>query len=431
MKYFWLMGIVLVLMLLSIPVVSAQSCDFSGDWTTKDGNHLLILDLSGDKVTGSWDIFLANFDGSLNGNTVNGRYSDDWEEGDFTIEVVDCNSLNIKLDVHPLSVTKNRGAEPPENHALYGSTEWIRPSALPNPPSAVLAGMENNVDRPGNDYMNFDLTSPDPTLCKQACDDDPNCKAFTYVRPGFQGTSARCWLKNIVPSEASRSCCISGVKEEVANTQLLDHALASSVDESTYNVITRTNEFSTTDSNAYSWLSLGNARAGTVEWRWYSPDGNLYHTGSVDIPEPSGARWSVYNVWYHIPIAEGDAANLPGNWNVDVYLYGQKLLTEQFTIGTSGSIGISASPSIVSSGETIAVTYSGAPGSEYDWIAIFKVGDPNTSYGDYYYLNKQQSGTLTFIAPSTPGEYEFRLFGNWPEGGYNDLARSNIIMVTG
>ena|GEM_PF-2245129 len=427
-----------------------------------------------------------------------------------------------------------------------GPVTGISPGPTAPLAGAVQPGMENDIDRPGNDYRNFDLSSPDPALCKQACDDDLNCKAFTYVKPGFQGSSARCWLKNAIPSAVPSSCCISGVKEEVNVTdmQLLDHAMASSVDESTNDVITRTNAFSTTDSKAYSWLSLGNARAGTVEWKWYSPDGALYHTGSFDIPEPSGAYWDAYNLWYYITIAGNNAANLPGNWHVDVYLDGRKLLTEQFTIGDSGISGaipakpftgvpktlrgceaydteicgtwtlggdhfnanwdtgdtgtvrierwdtggvvltryetegisaglsaryegqisgnriedgvvtwtlgadtwsgtwsaewteaagpsISAFPSTVNPGETITVTYSGAPGFETDWIALYKAGDPNTSYGEYYYLQKQKSGTLTFTAPTAPGEYDFRLFENWPDGGYNDLARSNTVRIAG
>lgn len=51
----------------------------------------------------------------------------------------------------------------------------------------VLAGdpvtMEANTDRPGMDYKNFWLDTPDPGLCQKACADDPNCKAYTYVNP--------------------------------------------------------------------------------------------------------------------------------------------------------------------------------------------------------------------------------------------------------
>jgi hypothetical protein len=87
---------------------------------------------------------------------------------------------------------------------------------------------------------------------------------------------------------------------------------------------------------------------------------------------------------------------------------------------------LSASPTIVTPGDEITVTYSGAPGFDLDWIAIYEVGDPNEWYGDWYYLNGEQSGTLTFTAPEEPGDYEFRLFEN---DGYVDIARSNVVRV--
>ena len=117
-----------------------------------------------------------------------------------------------------------------------------------------------------------------------------------------------------------------------AGTNILDHSMASNVDESTSKVITRSNTFYNTDSKAYSWLNLGNVGAGTVEWRWYSPDGNLYKTGSVDIPpNPSGGNWPSYYVWYYIDITGDYPSGLLGDWHVDVLLNGQTL-TEYFSI---------------------------------------------------------------------------------------------------
>jgi hypothetical protein len=72
---------------------------------------------------------------------------------------------------------------------------------------------EENIDRPGGDYQDFDLSSPNIELCRKSCEDDPNCKAFTYAKPGSQGAKARCWLKNIVPQPMTSTCCTSGVKE--------------------------------------------------------------------------------------------------------------------------------------------------------------------------------------------------------------------------
>ncbi|NAT10847.1 hypothetical protein C4E22_04765 [ANME-1 cluster archaeon AG-394-G06] len=94
---------------------------------------------------------------------------------------------------------------------------------------------------------------------------------------------------------------------------------------------------------------------------------------------------------------------------------------------SDSSADISAYPSIVNPGDEITVTYSGAPGFELDWIAMYKVGDPNEEEYDMgYYLAGEKSGTLSFTAPDEPGGYEFRLF---EDDGYTDIARSNVVTV--
>jgi hypothetical protein len=122
---------------------------------------------------------------------------------------------------------------------------------------------------------------------------------------------------------------------EVRGVNILDHAMASSVDESTNDVIQRNTKFSSTNEGAYSWLSLGDVGTSTVRWKWYSPDGDLYHSSSVKIPQADGGRGDVYDVWSYIPIADQDASNMTGNWHVDVSLDGQKILTEQFELAYS------------------------------------------------------------------------------------------------
>lgn len=72
--------------------------------------------------------------------------------------------------------------------------------------------LEHDTDRLGNDYRSFELTKPDPKLCKHACATDPKCRAFTYVKPGVQGERALCHLKNPAPEASSDTCCISGLK---------------------------------------------------------------------------------------------------------------------------------------------------------------------------------------------------------------------------
>jgi hypothetical protein len=72
--------------------------------------------------------------------------------------------------------------------------------------------MESNIDMPGDDYKDFDLKNPDPQLCAQTCMNEAKCKAWTYVKPGVQADSARCWLKVRVPSRTQDENCVSGVK---------------------------------------------------------------------------------------------------------------------------------------------------------------------------------------------------------------------------
>jgi hypothetical protein len=78
--------------------------------------------------------------------------------------------------------------------------------AQPTPPE-VDAG----TDRPGGDFRNFDLSQPNPGLCQTACTNDQQCRGWTYVKTGFQGPQARCWLKSNIPDPTGNACCTSGL----------------------------------------------------------------------------------------------------------------------------------------------------------------------------------------------------------------------------
>jgi hypothetical protein len=123
--------------------------------------------------------------------------------------------------------------------------------------------------------------------------------------------------------------------------KIIDHTMASRVDESTYKVVTRTNTFQPSDSHAYSWISLSNVNeAHNVDWNWYAPNGSLYKQLSQNIPKSSKGPWEWYNVYTYINIAGDQPANMPGIWHVDILLDGQKILTDQFTLLSGNSLGI-------------------------------------------------------------------------------------------
>jgi hypothetical protein len=98
-----------------------------------------------------------------------------------------------------------------------------------SPVSVALAAQakEEDIDRPGNDYNNFDINVPPPggfvrpvDICQITCQRDDNCKAWTFVKAGFQGPNPRCWLKNAIPPAFTNNCCVSGVPGRVFESDI-------------------------------------------------------------------------------------------------------------------------------------------------------------------------------------------------------------------
>lgn len=71
---------------------------------------------------------------------------------------------------------------------------------------------EFGVDRNGGDYWHFELSADaSGKSCGAACEGEEGCRAWTYVRPGYVGSSAVCYLKNHITRPVRKPCCISGV----------------------------------------------------------------------------------------------------------------------------------------------------------------------------------------------------------------------------
>ena len=90
---------------------------------------------------------------------------------------------------------------------------------------------------------------------------------------------------------------------------------------------------------------------------------------------------------------------------------------------------LTGSPSSVKPGDRINVTFRGAPGNLHDWITLVPVEVANELYGERYSLEGKRQGQLSFMVPEREGEYEFRLFADWPAGGYDVLSTSNVVRV--
>jgi hypothetical protein len=98
------------------------------------------------------------------------------------------------------------------------------------PMKSIAFAWEMDTDRPGRDLKNFWIDKDIETLealkhCLDSCDKYPECKAFTYVKPGVHGVHGRCYLKNGIPSPVRNTNCISGVvRPETAKDRCHNYA---------------------------------------------------------------------------------------------------------------------------------------------------------------------------------------------------------------
>jgi len=95
--------------------------------------------------------------------------------------------------------------------------QGVPPPLVPRPPTSDLVGVvtiEPDTLRQGGDYRSFviDARRANAQICRDACLREPQCVAFTYVRPDGRARAARCWLKSSAPLATPDTCCVSGVR---------------------------------------------------------------------------------------------------------------------------------------------------------------------------------------------------------------------------
>jgi len=81
-------------------------------------------------------------------------------------------------------------------------------------PSSAVDGF----NMPGGDYANFNADSP--FVCRNSCGGESRCQGWTWVKPGIQGPSGHCWLKDRLPPLVKDSCCNSGSGKNISARDL-------------------------------------------------------------------------------------------------------------------------------------------------------------------------------------------------------------------
>lgn len=107
--------------------------------------------------------------------------------------------------------------------------------------ASLPAPWETNTDRPGSDYTSFWIDKDVEAFvavrrCQDACQNDKRCSAFTYVKPGVQGTQGRCYLKTSVPPPRKSACCTSGVVRPKTGSDQCRNYAATAVQQNQSNI---------------------------------------------------------------------------------------------------------------------------------------------------------------------------------------------------
>jgi TolB-like protein len=80
---------------------------------------------------------------------------------------------------------------------------------------------------------------------------------------------------------------------------------------------------------------------------------------------------------------------------------------------------------VFSGSEAVTVKYKGLLGNQYDWITLVEETTSDDKYGEWFYTYGKTSGSYTF-KNVPPGNYEVRLYYDWPSGGYQVQGRIKI-----
>jgi hypothetical protein len=89
---------------------------------------------------------------------------------------------------------------------------------------------------------------------------------------------------------------------------------------------------------------------------------------------------------------------------------------------------IGTEQAVYAQNQPITVLYGGLPGNAQDWITLVLAEADDQSRGAWAYTQGQKTGHQTFAGLS-PGEYEARLYYDWPRGGRQVQARA-VFRVT-
>jgi hypothetical protein len=129
-----------------------------------------------------------------------------------------------------------------------------------------------------------------------------------------------------------------------------DYWLCKGVDESSYpyKPLNPTNIFYDTDERVCFLFVLEYVTTShNIIIKWYDPEDRLFRTGNDQVPDPRSEGydyWENYSYYYYLIIKDDDAADLPGQWRVEVYIDDKKEFMENFEIRSTSTTSTTTEP---------------------------------------------------------------------------------------
>jgi len=139
--------------------------------------------------------------------------------------------------------------------------------------------------------------------------------------------------------------------------------LCKDVDESDYpyKAIDPTTIFYDTDEEVCFLFSLDYVTTShSIIIKWYNDEDKLFDTIHDQIPHPRSGGYDYWTTYYYpdcLPIKGEDAADLPGQWKVELYIDGNKEVTEFFEIRSTTTTTTTPTTTTTSS-PTLSPTHS-------------------------------------------------------------------------
>mgnify|MGYP000869512874 FL=1 len=143
------------------------------------------------------------------------RYPFDAFEAEITELICAANPGHPDLDISVwLEIRGNTGCIPHNRYRIVLASDYrvACPDEFAYRGVVPLGPPLPDTRLPGNDLRQIDLPEPDWRLCSRACEDEPECRAWTYREPTPTHVPL-CLLKRAAGVHVTDTCCASGIKD--------------------------------------------------------------------------------------------------------------------------------------------------------------------------------------------------------------------------